>query len=75
MGYNIKEIGDRAYRARAKQRIKQSHVCEVLGIAQSTYSRFENGQADLPVTKIMTLCDVLGISPMWLLYGIKDDSE
>jgi transcriptional regulator with XRE-family HTH domain len=75
MGNDIKDIGDRAYRARTRQRIKQSHVSNALGIAQSSYSRFENGTYDLPISKIVVLCEVLGISINWLVYGLKDDGD
>jgi len=69
MGRNLVDIGDRAYSARVNKRIKQEHLSESLGIAQSSYSRFENGTYDMPITKIMELCDLLDISVMWLLYG------
>lgn len=67
MKYDAYSIGQRAFNARHNKNIKQKEMSEVLDIAQSSYSRFENGQYDLPLSKVIQLCDYLGISVSWLV--------
>lgn len=67
MKYDAYETGLRAYNQRQSLSKKQSEVSEVLGISQATYSRFETGQGDLPVSKFVKLCDYLGVSVSWLI--------
>jgi transcriptional regulator with XRE-family HTH domain len=69
MGYDIRDIGERAYRSRTRQHLTQKFVSNAIGIAQSTYSCFEIGEYDMPITKVIKLCDVLGISIDYLLFG------
>ena len=47
-------------------------VAEALEINQQQYSRYENGQNEIPVRHIITLCKFYGISADWLL-GLKED--
>jgi transcriptional regulator with XRE-family HTH domain len=67
---NLVDIGERARLARVSRKLKQEHVSEAIGVAQSSYSRFENGMYDMPVTKIVMLCEMLDVSLYWML-GIK----
>lgn len=69
MKYDLKSIGDRAYKARVTKRINQEDLSETIGVAQSSLSRFESGIYDMPVTKVMALCDALCVSISWMLYG------
>jgi transcriptional regulator with XRE-family HTH domain len=69
MGHNLKDIGERAYISRAMKHLAQKYVSGAIGIAQSTYSSFESGEYDMPISKLMLLCDVLDIDILWLLYG------
>ena len=61
------EIGRRAYAARTKLNLKQSDVAAVIGIHQTTYSRFENGEGDITAINVIKLCEILKIYPSWLL--------
>ncbi len=67
MRYNAYEIGQRARAARNNKNIMQKELSEILGIAQSTYSKFENGEYDIPLSELIRLCDYLGISASWLI--------
>jgi transcriptional regulator with XRE-family HTH domain len=67
MKYNAYEIGLRAYNARHNKNMNQAEISEALGIGQSSYSRFETGQGELPLSKIIELCDYLGITVSWLV--------
>jgi transcriptional regulator with XRE-family HTH domain len=60
-------IGNRAYAARTNRNLKQVDVSEELGIHQSSYSKFENGRYDMPLTELIKLCNYLNISVSWLL--------
>ena len=52
--------------------LSQMAVAEALEINQQQYSRYENGQNEIPVRHIITLCKFYGISADWLL-GLKED--
>jgi transcriptional regulator with XRE-family HTH domain len=67
MEYNAYEIGQRARNIRVNKNIKQGELSETLGIAQSSYSRFENGLYDMPLSEVIKLCDYLGVSVSWLI--------
>lgn len=60
-------IGNRAYAARTNRNLKQIDVSDELGINQSTYSKFENGKYDLPLSELIKLCNYLNISSSWLI--------
>ena len=59
-------------------RIKNGHsqmdIAEVLNTTQQQYSKYENGQNEIPVRHVITLCKFYGISADWLL-GLKEEME
>ena len=58
-----------------KQRgLSQRQVAELLEMQQQQYCRYENGQNEIPVRHVITLCRFYGISADWLL-GLKDTME
>lgn len=67
MEYDGMSIGTRAFEARRNKNLKQSDVSKIIGIAQSSYSRFELGQYDMPISKIIKLCEILDISVAQLI--------
>lgn len=67
MNYDAYTVGRRACAMRKNKNIKQTEISEMLDIGQSTYSRFENGEGDLPLSKVFKLCDYLGITVSWLV--------
>ena len=52
--------------------LSQMAVAAILEINQQQYSRYENGQNEIPVRHIITLCKFYGISADWLL-GLKEE--
>ena len=60
-------IGNRAYEARKIKGLKQHEISSVLGIHQATYSKFELGQYDMPLSQVVKLCEILDISVSWLI--------
>ena len=59
---------------RIKRGFSQMEIAEVLNTTQQQYSKYENGQNEIPVRHIITLCKFYGISADWLL-GLKDTME
>jgi len=58
-----------------KQRgLSQRQIAELLEMQQQQYCRYENGQNEIPVRHVITLCRFYGISADWLL-GLKDTME
>ena len=59
---------------RIKRGCSQMDIAEVLNTTQQQYSKYENGQNEIPVRHVITLCKFYGISADWLL-GLKDEME
>lgn len=56
---------------RKEKGLSQAKVAAVLDIPQQQYCRYENGQNEIPVRHVITLCRFYGISADWLL-GLTD---
>lgn len=64
------EIGARLRTARVAAGFRSAKsFIQKYGIAQSTYSQYENGKRLLDAENVVKLCDFLGISATWLLTG------
>ena len=59
---------------RISRGFSQMDIAEVLDTTQQQYSKYENGQNEIPVRHIITLCRYYNISADWLL-GLKADNE
>jgi len=59
---------------RTKKGYSQMDIAEVLGTTQQQYSKYENGQNEIPVRHVITLCKFYGISADWLL-GLKEKMQ
>lgn len=59
---------------RVEKGFSQVNIAEVLGTTQQQYCKYENGQNELPLRHVITLCKFYGISSDWLL-GLKDTME
>ena len=59
---------------RIKKGYSQMDIAEVLNTTQQQYSKYENGQNEIPVRHVITLCKFYGISSDWLL-GLKEEME
>lgn len=57
---------------RVARGFSQMDIAEVLDTTQQVYSRYENGQNEIPLRHIITLCKFYGISADWLL-GLKEE--
>lgn len=59
---------------RLERGLNQMDVAEVLDTTQQQYSKYENGQNEIPVHHVITLCKFYNISADWLL-GLKDTMD
>ncbi len=51
----------------------QKQIAEFLHVAQSTYSDYEHGRANIPVDSLICLAKLYGVSLDYLV-GLSDDS-
>ena len=54
-------------RFRQEYKVTQAEAAEKIGIDQRQWSRYENGNNDLPVRYLKDICVVFGVSADWLL--------
>lgn len=47
--------------------LKQKDIAEILGTTQQVYSRYENGENEMPVRHIITLCKFYNVSADYIL--------
>ena len=50
--------------------LKQKDIAQLLGTTQQVYSRYENGENEIPVRHIITLCKFYNVSADYIL-GLK----
>lgn len=72
--YSSSEIGNRIYLARMRKNLKQSAICQALGISQSAFSNVETGKRDITVAEVYILAGILDVSVDWIL-GIEVDNK
>lgn len=51
--------------------LKQSDIAEMIGTTQQQYSRYENGESEIPLRALVVLADYYGVSADYLM-GRKD---
>ena len=59
---------------RTEKGLSQMDVAEVINTTQQQYCKYENGQNEIPVRHVITLCKFYGVSADWLL-GLKEERE
>ncbi len=70
---NTKDIKDIIRAMREDKDLKQVEIATVLGIAQQSYSKYENGEHDLPIRHLKKLAQYYNVSTDYLL-GLSDYS-
>ena len=50
--------------------LKQKGIADILGTTQQVYSRYENGDNEMPIRHIITLCKFYNVSADYIL-GLK----
>ena len=58
---------------RTERGYSQLDIAEVLNTTQQQYSKYENGQNEIPVRHVITLCKFYGISSDWLLGLVESE--
>lgn len=61
------EFGQRLKAVRQVKGFSQAGTARMLGLAKSTYIKYEHGERDMSLPKLMQLCKVLNVSPNELL--------
>lgn len=62
------EIGMKLKQARKSKKISLQKLGEMLGVNQSTLSRYEHGQIDrLDIRKLREMAKILDVAPEWLI--------
>ena len=64
-------ISERIFEKLADSHISQKKFSEMTGIRQSTISEWKAKKTNPSSDKIMIICEVLGVSPEWLLSGAE----
>lgn len=75
MKYNPDLIGARIKEARLSKDITLKQLADLIGISESTVSRYENGKiGDVKIPVITMISNILGVNSYWIL-GISDDKD
>jgi transcriptional regulator with XRE-family HTH domain len=62
-------IGARLAMAREQQRLSQVEFAERLGLSPRAYQNYERGERELPSAVLVSLHEVFGLDPLWILIG------
>ena len=68
-------ISDRIFDLIRKKRMTQKEFAEKTGISQSTISEWKSKRTNPTSEKIMIICEVLDVTPEWLLSGSDNTGE
>ena len=66
----MKEYNKIIRELRENHDLKQKDIAKLLGTTQQVYSRYENGENEIPVRHIITLCKFYNVSADYVL-GLK----
>lgn len=74
MQYDRMLSGKRIQEARKKKLLTQDQLSEQLGITEKALSEIERGKSGMRMRTLMALCEILEVSPNYLLsYEGKDE--
>nr|WP_270457738.1 helix-turn-helix transcriptional regulator [Faecalimonas umbilicata] len=65
------EYWERIKALREDRDLTQKNICTYLNIAQNTYSQYENGKREIPISILIKLCLYFGVSSDYIL-GLSD---
>ena len=68
--YRQLALCSRILNLRQRAGLTQVEVSERLSISQAAYSRFEKGEIEMSLTKLLELCDMYGVSLASLVDGL-----
>ena len=67
----VMNVYERIRALREDKDLSQSDIAKMLNISQSTYSRYENGNLDIPTEILISLSKYYDVSVDYIL-GLKD---
>ena len=65
-------ISDRIFQLLKQKNMSQKVFSQKTGISQSTISEWKSKRTNPTSEKIMIICEVLDVTPQWLLSGIEN---
>ncbi len=68
-------ISERIFKIMNERGMSQIEFSQATGISQSTISDWKRKKTNPASDKIMTICDVLNVTPYELLQGSKEDKS
>ncbi len=71
----MKQIGKRIKYLREKKGLLQKEVAEKIGVTRETIVNIENGRSKGTMEIVEPLCEILGVSPNYLILGRDTISE
>lgn len=69
----MRQIKDIVRGMREDRDLTQTDIAKVLGVNQQYYSKYENGEYEIPCRHIITLCKFYGITADYLLGLIEHE--
>ncbi|UCH63478.1 MAG: helix-turn-helix transcriptional regulator [Fidelibacterota bacterium] len=68
-------FGERMRYLRRKDKLKQNELAEKLNVTRQSISGYETERM-IPSTRVIEkMCDLYGINPWWLMYGVGSSSS
>lgn len=68
-GERAMELNERITQARKRAHLSQEQLGERLGVSRQAVSKWESGQTNPDVSYVAQMCQILAVSPEWLLLG------
>lgn len=64
---DLKAIAAKIKKARKNLGMTKKELAEIMGLHESSISKYETGKVDFPVSRIRDLAEILGVDESWLL--------
>lgn len=68
------EYWERIKGLREDKDLTQVDIAKYLNVAQNTYSQYENGKREVPITVLIKLCQYFDVSSDYIL-GLSDEKK
>lgn len=72
---NVKEILEKIKALREKKGLTQQDMADGLFIQRVTYTQVELGKIELSLQRFFKICEVLGVTPEFFLFGETDGTK
>lgn len=75
MDFNRKEFGKRIAKRRKNLKIKQDQLATTLNVSNNHLSSVEHGKSSISIEMLCGLCEVLKVTPDYLLMGAMHSNK